>query len=313
MRYKKRLSLVLLPLILSSCSQTQIKVDEENDYNSPSVRKTSLSSALSCASNRLEHANLTGGFIFSISDIPDGTVKSSVAVDGPLSDEERIELIDSLLGMVDMSRGVVLTKNPPIFSMAFTENNKESGYTRYGTVDGGTLNSMANDYLSVANAVRKSNKLPPLKSLNVLAIDGAFTRNDLEPAYKKSNGFNGGVSGQEPTGNIDFGQSGKTKGVSLVVTISNPLFNQVIASRSFTAYSLEKDNTFKISFGYKGGYLGYSYEDIIVQPTHGIQQALIDAAALWIVDETYGDTHKEMNLHSCLKPEAGKLIRENHS
>jgi hypothetical protein len=147
-----------------------------------------------------------------------------------------------------------------------------------------------------------------LQVLNALAIDATFTRNDMEPAYKKGSGFNGGVSSQEPTGNIDIGRSNKTKGITLVVTISNPLLNQVIGSRSFTAYSLEKDDTFKISFGYKGGYLGYSYEDIIVQPTQGIQQALIDAAALWIVDATYGETKKELNLRSCLNPKAGNLI-----
>lgn len=300
MSINKGLCFILLSVVLTSCSQTTLEMDDTNFKNLPKVRKTNLSAALSCATKKMKVVYLKKGFIYILSNVEDGTVRPKSYQDGLLSDTGKIELTNSLLRVVNSTQGIILNRIPPMM---------DSNMSPYGGTNFQKIQIMELEYKNLINGVRGEVKLPPLDKLSSLVVDAVFTRNDSEPIYKNGNAFNGGVSSQQPvTGSVDFGQTNKTKGITLVITISNPITNQVIASKAFTAYSFESDNQFKIRLGYQGGYIGFNHEDIVVQSTHGIQQALIDTAALWLANATYGQNNG-LNFNTCL--DSTEELKEN--
>lgn len=301
----KYIILFVLALFLCSCSKSKLPIDESNSENYTKTRKTNLSRALSCAGERLHTFYIKEGFIFIVKDVVDGTVRERSFVDGALSDAGRIELINSIYSMVDVFKGVVADTIPPFI----VGERVPQALTIHGGVNEQMLLGYMAKLKDVTNKRRELYGMNALDTLSPIIVEAMFTRLDSEPLYRNGMGVNGGVSSEQPvTGDVNIGLSNRAKGVSLVIKISNIVTNQVIASKAFTAYSSEHDNLFKIRLGYDGGYLGYSMDNIMVQTNHGLQQALIDTAALWLVDRTYGQT-KGLDFKTCLDDKTEELLK----
>jgi hypothetical protein len=331
-----RLLLLFLSLLLTACSSTRVTDTVFNDHI-PITKVSAITEALECAKEKMEkrHYNKNNfvptGYIYVLSDITDGTLNPHSSVDGDLSDGEKMELANSLLSVVDMSQGVILNNFPPLFDkdkqlspVVDAKKNTIQIKDEYsGEINADILKNLSRKYTERMNnsrtylneslLKRKENKplFPMYENATPLVVNATFTRNDSEPFVTTGTTLGGGLSYTQSTVNdLALGNNKKTKGVTLVITISNPQTNQILLSKAFTAYSFADENTFKIKLGYAGTYVSLDHADKIVQPTHAIQQALIDTVALWLVNETYGVTNS-MNLQECLPAEARHLIRKN--
>ena len=88
------------------------------------------------------------------------------------------------------------------------------------------------------------------------------------------------------------------RSITLVVNIIDPQHNAVVGTEPFdlTFYSKSKKARFRIAIN--EGYYGFSNTDILVESLHAAQQTLLEAAAVWVLDNAFG---QQAELAPCFK------------
>lgn len=289
---KKLLLSACIAMALSSCSSTSI-VTKSSLRDNPKIKSTNLSNSLQCIKKGIKSSkDSTLGYLFTVPKIIDGTVYEGF--DGELSDSLQYELIANLHNTLPKGYGLVLTNHPIIFRE--TEGGSDFGLNQYGVVSGDTLETITKVYLSHINKKRKraqkafpNEKISLYSTLEPRIIKAAFTRNDKEPIHKKGFGFNIGSDGNDGDGSIDVGKTNEYSSISLTILLNNPSSNTLQDAATFTLNVYRKTNNFELSLGPGEGFLGLVNEDLVIESKHGAQQALIDAATIWVLDKTYGD------------------------
>ena len=277
-------------LIMSGCS-TVSRYTLDTDFDAaPEKSKTKMSEALQCLRQELDN-NLVNpsAYVFMVRDIIDGTIKHNNYSDGPLSDAGRIQMISTLSAHTHPSYGIVIDQFPLMFQPIISE---QVGLDRFGFPSQANLSSFLPRLTTVANTNRSSRGMSEVSAITPLIIDGAFTRNDSSHQRSKGYGQNGGYRGdveEEKSAAIDFGDSGSERSVTLVVNIIDPQTNVVIGTEAFDLKYYSNSKTARFRVAVDNYYYGFSNTDVRVETLHAAQQTLLDGAAVWILDNAFGN------------------------
>jgi hypothetical protein len=247
------------------------------------------------------------GYYFVIDDIIDGTIPIGGG-NGDLSDSLRYELINKLSKMVFNGHGNVLSNFPVIFrqnpsEIAGSPEKKISfGLNQFGEVDPEEYLKLSERLTPLNNAKRAKyiadgEKIIPYKKMKPIIVKGAFTRNDENPIRKVEGSFGASADGFA-NASLNADGSHQIKSVTLSLFIENPQFNLVEHSASWTLNTHEKGYSIKLDAGYGDASVNASFDNLSVDSKQGAQQTLIDMAALWLVQNTYGDI---ADIDSCMK------------
>ncbi|GHA04973.1 hypothetical protein GCM10008090_13120 [Arenicella chitinivorans] len=277
-------------LVMSGCS-TVSRYTLDTDFDAaPEKSKTKMSEALQCLRQELDN-NLVNpsAYVFMVRDIIDGTIKHNNYSDGPLSDSGRIQMISTLSAHTHPSYGIVIDQFPLMFQPIISE---QVGLDRFGFPSQSNLSSFLPRITSVANTNRNARGMNDVSEVTPLIIDGAFTRNDSSHQRSKGYGQNGGYRGdveEEKSAAIDFGDSGSERSVTLVVNIIDPQTNVVIGTEAFDLKYYSNSKTARFRVAVDNYYYGFSNTDVRVETLHAAQQTLLDGAAVWILDNAFGN------------------------
>ena len=280
---------LVLALALAGCtSVSRYKLDAEFD-SSPVKTRTKLTEALQCLGGQLENNRQNpGAYAFMVRDIIDGTVKNLNSADGPLSDAGRIQMVSILTAHTKPSYGMVLDAFPTMLRPVINEN---IGLNRFGLPLPDDLSTFVANLTRSANMSRRLKGMPTVDSVMPLIIDGAFTRYDSSHIRSKGYGANAGYRGDiedEESLSIDFGDSGSERSVTLVVNVIDPKNNTVVGTESFDLKFYSNSKTARFRVAIDEYYYGFSNTDVTVETVHAAQQTLLEAGAIWILDNAYG-------------------------
>ena len=280
---------VVLAVALAGCtSVSRYKLDAEFD-SSPVKTRTKLTEALQCLGGQLENNRQNpGAYAFMVRDIIDGTVKNLNSADGPLSDAGRIQMVSILTAHTKPSYGMVLDAFPTMLRPVINEN---IGLNRFGLPLPDDLSTFVANLTRSANMSRQIKGMPTVDSVMPLIIDGAFTRYDSSHIRSKGYGANAGYRGDiedEESLSIDFGDSGSERSVTLVVNVIDPKNNTVVGTESFDLKFYSNSKTARFRVAIDEYYYGFSNTDVTVETVHAAQQTLLEAGAIWILDNAYG-------------------------
>ena len=280
---------VVLAVALAGCtSVSRYKLDAEFD-SSPVKTRTKLTEALQCLGGQLENNRQNpGAYAFMVRDIIDGTVKNLNSADGPLSDAGRIQMVSILTAHTKPSYGMVLDAFPTMLRPVINEN---IGLNRFGLPLPDDLSTFVANLTRSANMSRRLKGMPTVDSVMPLIIDGAFTRYDSSHIRSKGYGANAGYRGDiedEESLSIDFGDSGSERSVTLVVNVIDPKNNTVVGTESFDLKFYSNSKTARFRVAIDEYYYGFSNTDVTVETVHAAQQTLLEAGAIWILDNAYG-------------------------
>ncbi|RBP51226.1 hypothetical protein [Arenicella xantha] len=277
-------------LLMSGCSSvSRYSLDTEFD-SAPVKTKTKMSEALQCLRRELDN-NLSNpsAYVFMVRDIIDGTIKHNNYSDGPLSDAGRIQMISTLSAHTNPSYGIVVDQFPLMFQPIISE---QIGLDRFGFPSQSNLDNFLPKLTTVANTNRAARGMSAIPSVTPLIIDGAFTRNDSSHQRSKGYGQNGGYRGdveEEKSGALDLGKSGSERSVTLVVNIIDPQTNMIIGTEGFDLKYYSNSKTARFRIAIDNYYYGFSNTDVRVETLHAAQQTLLDGAAVWILDNAFGN------------------------
>ena len=288
--------------ILSGCGTvSRYTLDTEFD-STPIKTSTKLTDALQCLGGQLQsNLNHPGAFVFMVRSITDGTVKQSDYSDGPLADAGRLQLISILSAHTKPSYGVVLDEFP---FMLRSVVNEQIGLNRFGVPSQENMSAFVSQLTQYTNLNRQANGMPLVTEVMPLTIEGAFTRYDSSRTRSKGYGQNAGYRGDtndEQSASVDFGNSGSERSITLVVNVIDPKNNVVVGTEGFDLkfYSNSKTARFRVAIDQY--YYGFSNTDVKVETVHAAQQTLLEASAIWILDNAYG---RMVDLSPCFDSEA---------
>jgi hypothetical protein len=294
------ISLTSTLLLLSACSSNTLKIATKFK-ESPKVSRTGMSNAISCMGNTLKKGISDTAYIFMVRDIIDGTIKNSIYQDGPLSDSGRIQMTNVLSDHLNPQVGLVMDTFPAIFSRT---GNEKMGLNRLGLPSAKNQQAFIMNYANIIQHNRRAKQLAPAKHIVPLIISGSFTRYDSDNIKQDGSGHNLGSRTRRlaenetdslwrrSSGQVDLGNTLSAKALSLVVNLVDPRNNLVVASQSLSLIFYRKNKTFRLRIGVGDGYYGISNNKVEVEGVHGAQKVLIDAAALWIMNKSYGSKYK---------------------
>lgn len=281
----------------------------------PEVSKTNMSDTLSCMGHRIKYLKSNQAFVFMIRDMIDGTIKKGPYQNSPLSDAGRIQLLNVLSNQLHPHVGLV-TDN---FPLMFKPLAKESlGLNRLGQVSKKNMSQFVTSYGQLINASRKRKNLKPLRGIVPLVVAGSFTRFDTDNIFQEGSGHNGGSRARRRSnddddnyrrgsGTADIGETNSSKAISLVVNLIDPRHNIVVGSQSFDLMFHRKNKTFRLRAAVGDVFYGLSKRNVQVEGIHSAQKTLIDAAALWVLNKSYG---KKTNFSVCYSNKQQKLTLE---
>ena len=277
-------------LLLGCLNSALYTIDDEFD-SSPIKTKTKMTAALQCLGDQLEK-NLDddpGAYIFMVRDITDGTINNNYSYDGPLSDAGRIQLISILTAHTKPSYGVVLDEFPLMLKPVI---NEQVGLNRFGVPSKTNLDSFITEMTQFTNENRKPTGMPAVKEVMPLVIDGSFTRYDSSYSRSKGYGRNAGYrsDAEDEDASVDFGNSGSERSVTLVVNVIDPKTNVVMGTEGFDLKFYSNSQTARFRVAVDEYYYGFSNTDVKVETVHTAQQILLEAGAIWILDNAYGST-----------------------
>lgn len=289
-----------IPLIVSSCAIQPLPVDETGLIEKPKSKYTNLSDALQCAKEKISSSeDREFGYLFAIAHITDGTLSNMMAHDSPLSDRMHTEFATNLFNST-RGYGVILANFPQMYLAGNMNSSGEANKGRHLEMvrrQLGEINTIRRAAIAYNQRNNIDEKISLYRDLKPVVVTGTFTRSDDTPIKRKNTGFGFGNSGTD-TGDSQIGKTAGYKALSLNMVLSNPITNQMIASKTFTIFTHEVDNSFNLNLGVGEGFLSFTNENILVESKHGAQQTLIDAASLWALDKTYGSV---ANIGGCLK------------
>ncbi len=286
----KNLIIVALFATLSACANNSSYVFDKYLDFSPIKSKTKLTSALQCISDQLQLAKprAPNTFVFMVRNINGGITGDRHYSDEQLSDAGRMQLINILSAHTKPAFGVVLDEYPPIFKATRDEStlDKQSGLDRYSMPSPANMNEFITRLTRFSNNNRAANGLPAVNSVMPLSIDGTFTRYDNSSAHAK--GDERDAEGAQ-SASVDFGKSGSKRSLTLVVNVVDARNNAVIGTEGFDLkfYSNSKIARFRVAIDEY--YYGFSNQAVKVESVHAAQQILLEASAIWILDNAYGD------------------------
>lgn len=307
-RGKTGLTLALLSLALSACSNSTTKIEPVLEAT-PTPSRTNISAAVQCMGQKLADSTSSRSYVFLVRDLPDGTVKDGPYQNGAMSDAGRTQFVNTLSEQIHPHIGLVTDKYPSIFSPLTKE---DVGLNRFGLPSAKNVQTFEAIFRGVIDASRNAKQLPPANSIIPLVVDGAFTRMDSDNYYQKGDAHNAGYRGTDyegdddadakddrKSGQVDFGKTSSARAITLAVNLVDPRSNLVVSARSFDIqFSRTNDKKrFRIALG--DGFYGYSNNEVIVEGLHSAQQTLLDAAVMWTLDKAYGS---ETDFSSCLTP-----------
>lgn len=262
-------------------------LDTEFD-SSPVKSKTKLTSALQCLGGQLSASSQNpGAYVFMVRDIIDGTVNKNYS-DGPLSDAGRIQMISILSAHTKPSYGVVTDEFPLMLKPAV---NEQIGLNRFGLPSHTNLKAFVSMLTKITNVDRQTRGMNSVKTVIPLIIDGAFTRYDSSytrsRGYGENAGYRGDVEDQQSL-SIDRGKSGSERSVTLVINIIDPKTNVVVGTEGFDLKFYSNSKTARFRVAVDEYYYGFSNTDVRVETIHAAQQTLLEAGAIWILDNAFG-------------------------
>ena len=278
-----------IAVLLSACgSSSRYTIDDEFDA-SPVKTKTKLTAALHCLGDQLEkNLDNPGAYIFMVRDITDGTIKNNYSNDGPLSDAGRIQLISILTAHTKPGYGVVLDEYPLMLKPVV---NEQVGLNRFGVPSKNNLDFFISGLTEFTNTKRKEKGMAEVGEVIPLIIDGSFTRYDSSHIRSKGYGKNAGYRGDiedERSASVDFGNSGSERSITLVVNVIDPKNNVVVGTEGFDLKFYSNSKTARFRVAVDEYYYGFSNTDVKVETVHTAQQTLLEAVAIWILDNAYG-------------------------
>lgn len=296
---KTGLAVISLCLSLSGCGAYTVTHIEPVLKQTPTPSRTNISQALQCMGSTLATSSSSRAYIFMVRDLPDGTVKEGPYQNGPMSDAGRTQFINTLSEQLHPHIGLVTDKYPAMFEQANKEN---IGLNQFGLPSSKNVQAFTSIFQGIIDASRSNYNLPPSSSVIPLVVDGSFTRMDSDNYAQGGEAHNAGSRGDDDdreSGQIDLGKTTSARAITLAINLVDPRTNLVVGARSFDIqFSRTNDkNRFRIALG--DGFYGYSNNEIMVEGLHSAQQTLLDAAAMWVMEKTYGDT---INFSPCLTP-----------
>lgn len=298
----KKIGLAAIGLCIatfSGCAAYSVTHVEPMLKHTPTPSRTNITQAVQCMGNTLNNSRIPRAYIFMVRDLPDGTVKQGPYQNGPMSDAGRTQFINTLSEHLHPHVGLVTDKYPDIFQQARKEN---IGLNRFGLPSSNNVRAFTSIFKGIIDAARQSRRLPPVSQVIPLVVDGSFTRMDSDNYHQYGDAHNGGFRGDSnnrQSGQIDFGNTQSARAITLAINLVDPRTNLVVAARSFDLqFSRTNDKRrFRIALG--DGFYGYSRNEVIVEGLHSAQQTLLDAAAMWVIEKSYGD---KINFSACLTP-----------
>ncbi len=309
---KNKIFLLIGSYLLSGCSFMTVETQKSSEI--PKETTSIMKKVLDCAydemnkpQKELQKKPRDFGYYFVIDDIIDGTIPIGGG-NGDLSDSLRYELINRLSKMVFNGHGNVLSNFPVIFrqnpsEIAGSSEKKSSfGLNEFGEVDPFPYKELSKKLTLLNNDARgkamvRGEKIVPYERMEAIIVKGAFTRNDENPIRKVEGKFGASADGFA-NASLNADGSHQIKSVSLSILIEEPVFNLVKNSASWTLNTHEKGYSIKLDAGYGDASLNASFDNLSVDSKQGAQQTLIDMAALWLVQNTYGDV---ADIDSCMK------------
>lgn len=294
MKTVNRFKLILFAsfLTLTACSSDTVRVSSMLK-ETPEISKTNMSSALSCMSTKIKYLKSDNAFVFVVRDMDDGTIKKGPYQNSPLSDAGRIQMLSVLSNQLQPHVGLVMDNFPWMFKQLSKE---KVGLNRLGQASGKNMASFIGSYSRLINSARKRKQLAPLKGIMPLVVSGSFTRFDTDNIFQDGSGHNAGSRARgssdddhrRASGTADIGETSSSKAISLVVNLIDPRHNIVVGSQSFDLMFHRKNKTFRLRAAVGDVFYGLSKRNVYVEGVHSAQKTLIDAAALWILNKSYG-------------------------
>ncbi len=289
-------------MLLSGClNSARYTLDTDFD-SSPVKSSTKLTDALRCLGAQLKASPQNpGAYAFMVRDIVDGTVDRNKNADGPLADAGRIQMISILSAHTRPSYGVVTDEFPLMLRPTV---NEQLGLNRFGLPSTSNLKTYVSMLTQISNADRQSIGMGAVNSVVPLIIDGAFTRYDSSHIRSRGYGQNAGYrgdDGDEESISIDRGSSGSERSVTLVVNIIDPKTNVVVGTEGFDLKFYSNSKTARFRVAVDEYYYGFSNTDVQVETIHAAQQILLEAGAIWILDNAYGNM---VDFSACFNTEA---------
>lgn len=309
---KNKIFLLMGSYLLSGCSFMTVETQKSSEI--PKETTSIMKEVLDCASDAMnkpqkevQKKSRDFGYYFVIDDIIDGTIPIGGG-NGELSDSLRYELINKLSKMVFNGHGNVLSNFPVIFKQnpseiaGSSENKSSFGLNEFGEVDPIPYKRLSERLRDLNNgtrakAIAAGEKIVPYNRMEAVIVKGAFTRNDENP-IRKVEGKLGASADGFANASLNADGSHQIKSISLSILIEEPSHNLVKNSASWTLNTHEKGYSIKLDAGYGDASLNASFDNLSVDSKQGAQQTLIDMAALWLVQNTYGDI---ADINSCMK------------
>lgn len=287
--------------LLAGCA-SEYRTKVATDFKEkPKVSQNNLSGTIACMASTLQKSKPSTAYIFLVREVRDGTVKDSDLVDGPLSDAGRIMLLNTLSEHLYPHAGLV----PDNFPYAYLVNGREDvGLNRFGLPSPANIEQFVAIYQPIIQRARAQKKLPPVSSVVPLVISAQFSRFDADNAAQDGMGHNVGTrtkrlaENEEDSrwrkfaGEANLGLTSSARLISLVINLIDPRTNLVVSSQSFDLIFYRDNRTFRLRAAMGEGYYGFSKDNVVVEGVHSAQKLLIDAAALWVLNKTYGDQQR---------------------
>lgn len=305
-----RAGVALCTLALLSGCASEYRTRVTTDFKEiPKVSQTNMSGAIACMATTLQHGDTASAYILLVRDVKDGTVKDSDLTDGPLSDAGRIMLLNTLSEHLYPHAGLV----PDTFPFIYLATGREDvGLNRFGLPSPENLQQFLAIYEPIIQTARRQRNLPPVGNIVPLVISAQFSRFDSDNAAQDGIAHNIGTrtkqlaENEEDTrwrkfaGEASAGLTSSARLISLVINLVDPRNNLVVASQSFDLIFYRDNRTYRLRAALGEGYYGFSKDNVVVEGVHSAQKLLLDAAALWILNKTYGDRDQ---FASCFSPE----------
>ncbi|MCK5813595.1 MAG: hypothetical protein KAH03_05025 [Cocleimonas sp.] len=282
--------------LLSACSSNVMTI-AKTLRGTPSVTESNMTDAITCMGQALKKGRSDTAYILLVRKINDGTVKDSVYQDSPLSDSGRIQMQNVLSDHLYPHVGLVIDTFPLMFAQTGKE---EIGLNRFGLPSQQNQQAFMLNYAHIIQNARRAKNAPLAKNIVPLIINGSFTRFDTDNIAQKGYGQNMGSRTRrlaenetdniwrKASGQVDFGRTSSAKALSLVINLVDPRNNLVVSSQSLDLIFYRENKTFRLRVGLGEGYYGISKNEIRVEGIHSAQKALVDAAALWLLNKAYG-------------------------
>ncbi|EPJ54437.1 MAG: hypothetical protein OFPI_06840 [Osedax symbiont Rs2] len=267
---------------LIGCSSNQIAF--QNVSSVPVKTTTSLSNVFACTQEKIANHNQNIAYIIIVRDMVDGTVRERSTTDGPLADAGVHQLKGALVSLLNSEKAIVVDTQPSMFSKY---SRGSSGLNKFGLPESQAQVAYKESMLNFVNAIRTGKGIRTAQSIVVLTVSGAFTRIDSSNLSNDGYGLTLGAKGSGDRGDVELGKSKSKKVISLSINLIRPMLNTIIKSQSF---DLEFSNRSK-KFNLKGTVgevdLGLALSTTNIESMHSAQQTLIDASAIWLVENLF--------------------------